>query len=370
MMRPLLALLLLVSALTACGDSAASAGTVTDGGLTADAGPEGVIDAGSNETPDAGPTDPADAGEVTDAGEALPDAGPVDPPDPGNVVNLRFVALGDQGDNTAARDAIAVAMQTVCAAKGGCDLGLLLGDNFYNTGVSDANDAQFVSKFETPYGPLGFTFYPTLGNHDYGGEGAGYELYKGQAYVEYGLRNPQWVMPSAYHHFTHGPVDFYDLDTTAIFWGLGGDQRQWLPGELAKSTRSWKIAYGHHPYRSNGPHGNAGAYEDISWAPVVNGRAIKDFVEDQLCGKVDVYLCGHDHSLQDLGRVCGTEFLVSGAGAKTTELENRNTVPWMGAQPDNKGIPGFLLVEASPRTLTFTFYDQNAAPLHTRTLTK
>ncbi len=364
MLQRILGLGLLIGVLGACGDSAAGVGVPVDaGGAPVDAGPDETPDASVVEPPDAGEPEPVDAGEPEPV-----DAGPAEPPN--DVVNLRFVALGDQGENTPARDAIAVSMQTVCTAKGGCDLGLLLGDNFYNTGVRDANDAQFVSKFEAPYGPLGFPFYPALGNHDYGGEGAGFELYKGQAYVDYGARNPQWVMPSAYHHFTLGPVDFYDLDTTAIFWGLDGDQRQWLPGRLAAATRSWKIAFGHHPYLSNGPHGNAGAYEDLSFVPVVNGRAIKEFVESQLCGKVDVYLCGHDHSLQDLGRVCGTEFIVSGAGAKTTELENRNAVPWMGAGPDGKGVPGFVLVEASPQSLTFGFYDQNGSLLHSRTITR
>ena len=36
----------------------------------------------------------------------------------------------------------------------------------------------------------------------------------------------------------------------------------WLTDEWAGgSTGTWRIAYGHHPYLSNGPHGNAGMYE-------------------------------------------------------------------------------------------------------------
>jgi 3',5'-cyclic AMP phosphodiesterase CpdA len=40
-------------------------------------------------------------------------------------------------------------------------------------------------------------------------------------------------------------------------------QRDWLKDALAKSTAQWRFAMGHHPYVSNGLHGNAGAWQHI-----------------------------------------------------------------------------------------------------------
>ena len=49
-------------------------------------------------------------------------------------------------------------------------------------------------------------------------------------------------------------------------------------------------------------------------------------MDDYVCGDIDVYFSGHDHNRQWLEPTCGTDFIVSGAGAKTTDLENaRNT---------------------------------------------
>jgi hypothetical protein len=51
-----------------------------------------------------------------------------------------------------------------------CDFVLLLGDNFYPSGVKSVTDSQWKTAFVTPYEALGLTFYPTLGNHDYEGQ--------------------------------------------------------------------------------------------------------------------------------------------------------------------------------------------------------
>ena len=47
------------------------------------------------------------------------------------------------------------------------------------------------------------------------------------------------------------------------------------------------------------------------------------FMEESVCGKIDVYFCGHDHNRQWFQPTCGTEFVVSGAAAKNTDLEGR-----------------------------------------------
>jgi len=305
-------------------------------------------------------------GATSTGSSGLPDAG-AGTPDAGGVTPFkRFVALGDTGTGSTTQMKVAAAMGTVCVARGGCDFGLLLGDNFYNSGVDGVEDEKFNSMFVVPYGPLGFTFYPALGNHDYGGEGAGVEPYKGARQVDYSAVNPQWVMPATFYQQDEAPVWLLGLNTTAVFWGLDGDQRDTVPGWIAAAPAgSWKIAFGHHPYLSNGDHGNAGEYEGLpDWIPWASGQEVKEFTEDILCGHVDAYLCGHDHSRQDLGEVCGTQFIVSGAGAKTTDL------PGEGPNAFQAATPGFLMVEATPQSLRFMFFDEDGVMDHERTLTR
>ena len=352
---------------------------------------------------DAASLPPADTGVVVDAavldtrqpsddaGQTVPDTGPVPiedagPPPPRRF--KRFVVIGDVGTGSADQHRVAEAIEQICAQLGGCDFGLMLGDNIYNSGVDGADDPLWRTHFELPYGgedhacagfggaqaahELGFPFFSVLGNHDLGGGGLGLDLdvFKADHQIAYGRQNPQFVMPSRFYQQDHDPVFLLGLNTTAMFFDQAEDQvvqvRQWI--DAAPADR-WKIAIGHHPYISNGPHGNAGDYERIpeflqrvtpGWT-YFRGTHVQSFMEQQICGRVDVYLAGHDHSRQDLGERCGTQFLVSGAGAKTTDLDDGdNQVPWESA------TEGFLLIEASPEQLVLRMYDAVGALDHER----
>ncbi len=65
-------------------------------------------------------------------------------------------------------------MAKKCATDG-CDFVQLLGDNIYDSGVGSTSDALWQSNFELPYAELDLPFWVVLGNHDYGGDGAGTE---------------------------------------------------------------------------------------------------------------------------------------------------------------------------------------------------
>lgn len=266
---------------------------------------------------------------------------------------VQFVVLGDAGEGHDTQYEVADAMATVCA-KQGCDFALYLGDNFYDDGVDSVDDEQFEEKFELPYADLWFPFMVVLGNHDYGGNGAGYEYYKADYQIEYSDKSTLWNLPDSYYTFSDEHVQFFGLDTNAIMWGFGDDQQDWLEWETARSTASWKIAYGHHPYLSNGQHGNAGEYEGVPYVPVVSGGDVEDFMEASICGEVDVYFSGHDHNRQWLEPACGTEFIVSGAGAKTTDLVGRGTA----TNFEDDATAGFLWVEIRDDELTGQFYDR------------
>jgi tartrate-resistant acid phosphatase type 5 len=336
---------------------------------------------------DSGKTDAsvlADAA-VSDAAEPLSDAGSQPQP-----AFKRFVAIGDVGTGGDKQHRVAEAIERVCAELGGCDFGLLLGDNFYNSGVDSDTDSLWRSHFELPYGgdehacsavqgeqashDLGFPFYAVLGNHDLGGNGLGLDmdLFKAQHQISYGRRNPQWLMPARYYSADLDPVFLVGLNTTAMFFDQADDQAAEVRGYLDNApAERWKIAFGHHPYISNGPHGNAGDYERIpsilqrltpNWT-YFRGTYVQRFMEDQVCGRVDLYLAGHDHSRQDLGNRCGTDFWVSGAGAKTTDLDDGdNTAIWQSASV------GFSLIEASSTELVMRMYSATGELEHERIL--
>ena len=81
---------------------------------------------------------------------------------------------------------------------------------------------------------------------------------------------------------------------------------------------------------------------------------LKEFVEESMCGKIDIYFCGHDHNRQWLEPTCGTEFVVSGAAAKLTDLEGRGSPTFY----EDDLQPGFMLVEIQDNRLRGEFYDQ------------
>ena len=122
---------------------------------------------------------------------------------------------------------------------------------------------------------------------------------------------------------------------------------------------------------------NAGDYDAPELAgipignplPIVNGEAVKTFFDDHVCGLGHVYFSGHDHSRQWLdepGALCGTDMIVSGAGASFTEIRDRGNV----ARYEDATKPGFLYVDIDGDTFTGTFYDSTGAVDYTYTFTR
>jgi len=285
---------------------------------------------------------------------------------------VRFIAMGDGGEGNDSQYAVAAAIEQVCADRGGCDFVVYLGDNFYDDGVESAMDDQFQTKFEQPYADLDLPFYPVLGNHDYGL--LSFAWYKGEYEVEYSEYSDKWTMPAEYYSVSYPNIDLFMLNTTRFMWGSQiSDQQDWIDDQIAASDAPWKVAMGHHPYYSNGEHGNAGNYEGFPWPPQLSGDDVEEVIEESLCGQVDLYLCGHDHNRQWVTPTCGpaqnpTHFIVSGAAAKTTDFayhSGGNDVYW-----ENDVTPGFLIVEVTADTMHTEFFDENGTMEFERDITK
>jgi tartrate-resistant acid phosphatase type 5 len=335
--------------------------------------------------------------------EVRDDLSVIDAPAQPRVV--RFLAFGDAGTGSAMQIAVGQAMADVCQVRR-CDFALELGDNIYDHGPDSATDPQFDTAFEIPYAPLTrmrVPIYVVLGNHDtssvavadpegrnFPGDGANNA--RGNFEVEYGKRKDlatMWRMPARYYKFAAPPPGFAE-SPLAEFFGLDSpplapyrddpDQQNWNPEAYAiaqttwlrqtlKDSRArWKIVFAHHPYVSNGVHGNAGSYdEDLKKrdkskdSKYASGKLWKKLLDDTVCAHgVELYLSGHDHDLEWLHPVgdCGpTEFILSGAGEggakrRTFGKADRNKARW---QQDQMG--GFFwieLTEAQMKVAAFT----------------
>lgn len=319
--------------------------------------------------PDAGFAEDAAAADAEAPDAEAPDAAAPDagfPQDSGPRDVVRFVAIGDTGEGNRAQYEVGAAFNTVCLVQG-CDFVLLLGDNFYDRGVDSPDDDQFRTKFEEPYAGIDLPFYATLGNHDFGE--IPLQFWRTDHQIEYSARSSRWNMPDHFYEFVQSHVTFISLDTNMIMLGLDWvrDQRDWVRERLAGVTTPWIVAYGHHPYLSNGRHGNAGNYEGVGRIDVtgiVSGRRVKSFFDDELCGNIDLYLAGHDHNRQWLEPACGMQLIVSGAGAKTTDLVRRDNNP---VKFEDARTEGFFWIEIAGDVMTVEIWDRSGQLNYTGT---
>lgn len=345
----------------------ASGGTASGGTASGGAGSGGTPSGGNGGTSGAGGSAGSASGGAAGGGGTAGSGGTGQGGSGGSgATSLRFIAVGDCGKGNTEQYTVGSAIAQKCATSG-CDFVQLLGDNIYDSGVSGVDDPQWQDKFEKPYQNVNAPFWVVLGNHDYGGNGAGYEVWKADYQVQYSQKSSKWKLPAKYylHSESQAAVDFVGLDTNAAMFGFHAQQKSAVTQWAQSSGATWKIAFGHHPYLSNGPHGNAGTYEGIPGIPVVSGAGVKDLMDNSVCGKFDVYISGHDHSKQWLTPTCsGTELIVSGGGASTTELKGQNSSYFQASKT------GFLYVEITGKTFKGEFYDSSGNLEFSRTLTK
>jgi hypothetical protein len=193
------------------------------------------------------------------------------------------------------------------------------------------------------YGPLGITFYPTLGNHDWGHPDSP------AAQILYQSKSNNWRMPAPYYTFTAGPVQFFALDTQSI--AASEKQIAWLDREISLSTAVWKVVYGHHPIYT------AGSYEDrpdliAGLMPVLRNRA-------------DMYICGHDHNLQSLAPDGGVRFYVAGSGGADLYRVLRNERSLFASS-----AYGFAVLDATAAELTVSLVNVNGKTVHQEVIRK
>jgi 3',5'-cyclic AMP phosphodiesterase CpdA len=215
--------------------------------------------------------------------------------------HVSFAVIGDNGSG--GRNAMAVARQ-MAETYAIAPFGLVahLGDICYYGNFEDRFDDVFVRPMR-PLIEAGVRFELAIGNHD-----------EALNHTDEGIQEIDAELrllgtPGRYYSTTHGPADFFYLDSSVpgLFGKSSSEQLEWLDDALASSTNQWKIVALHHPLYSSGYHGStAGADELLE--PILSRR------------KVDLVLAGHDHHYERTLPQNGTTYVVSGGGCKTTPV--------------------------------------------------
>lgn len=320
---------------------------------------------------------------------------------------INFIVMGDTGEANAAQYQVAAGAQVRCDQAGGCEGFIMLGDNIYDTGAESPMDIQLTEKIDLPYANLKkgpppsegeadqrerMPIYVSLGNHDLGG--AGLNSLQIQNYLAYSQANPWFYYPDEFWELQIGHVHLISIHTNPLAYGIPDNlfapQGELVDRVVAGTTAPWIIVFGHHPYRSNGKHGNAGAYElgfeigDVEIFGInlgtIFGDAFRQWIDDYVCNRADFYLSGHDHNRQWISsvpltpnlpegqgtEVCNTHFAVSGAGSKTTDLEGRgNPVDFEDDQNE-----GFLFMSFKRDQVTVEFCDADGNVEWSKVITK
>ncbi len=254
---------------------------------------------------------------------------------------------------------VANAMQAYCSGAADCDFAVMLGDNIYPSGATagrDGRDTQrFRDLFVTPFAGLGrrhddFRIYAVLGNHDWrtSREGAMAEVHFFEQTRPFYMDGLIYrVQPPA----GHGDVEVFALDTEVLLssttvykasladdasevrsekrekplkWAVPQTDAErnmvsWLEQSLRSSKARWKIVIGHHPLWS----GAGGKFEQA--------HALRQLILPTLCRYADLYLAGHEHTMEvhtddctttDAGASDPLPQVVSGSAAKMRPINS------------------------------------------------
>lgn len=175
------------------------------------------------------------------------------------------------------------------------DIIVLLGDNFYPSGVTDINDDKW-NNYSDVFGNITNPIYSILGNHDY--------LSNPLSQVN----NSNWNMPSWYYKEDFNNVELYFLDTVQFnthsdlstlkiesthnssIEYLIKNQLNWLETELAENIDKQKIVFGHYPAITNGIYNKD---SNMIYHYLIN--IFKKY-------NVKSYISGHEHNIQYINK--------------------------------------------------------------------
>lgn len=274
----------------------------------------------------------------------------------------KFLVIGDWGRNGDDHQLEVADQLLQQVKKHKPDFIISTGDNFYPNGVKSTMDPLWKYSFEDIYKSyhLQIDWHVVLGNHDYLGDP--------DAQVAYSSVSRRWHMPE--RHFSKtvsikGSKDkilFVYIDTNSLipefyFNPIYGPnvaktdstaQKQWMEELLTTKdeTVKWKIVVGHHPMYTGG---RTDGYDT---------KAIRRSLETlfQESG-VDLYISGHDHSLQYL-ELDGLKQIVSGSASEVTPSAVLPFTKFTASEA------GFMLFSIVSNKMQFDIINKNGVTLY------
>lgn len=284
---------------------------------------------------------------------------------------LHFIAMGDWGRNGADHQKQVAEQMGKTAATFGTSFIVSTGDNFYPSGVISEQDPLFRYSYEDIYTAysLQWDWYLILGNHDYKSNP--------DAQVAYSKISRRWKMPARYYAKTFAisgdttqQVLMVFIDTNPLIPEFYRNaeygpnvrtqdtiaQKQWLETVLSNVSKNirWKIVVGHHPMYTGG-----------SRTEGYDTKAVRATLKSLLDKyAVDVYLSGHEHSLQHIVPPGKTEHFISGSASERTPVK---------LIPGSKMVAsqyGFLLFSVTGNELFVQAIDDNGKTFYRTSVKK
>jgi hypothetical protein len=216
----------------------------------------------------------------------------------------RIWVIGDSGTANANAAAVRNAYETFTGTRY-TDVWLMLGDNAYQNGTDAEYQNAVFNMYPTQLRQT--LLWPTIGNHDTAGSTnppASLPYYSIFTLPTGGEAGGVASGTEDYYSFNYGNIHFVCLDSMTSSRAANSPMMNWLAADLAANTKTWIVAFWHHPPYSKGSHDSDTETELVEMRqnalPVLEGYG------------VDLVLSGHSHSYE-------RSFLIDGHyGVSTT----------------------------------------------------
>lgn len=242
---------------------------------------------------------------------------------------IEFVAFGDWGYSGSGLTQTADMIDSKFPYR---NFTILLGDNFYLSGVESTNDQHFnlFTDVIAAKSGKGKRHYAILGNHDWIGNAS--------AQIDYSNVNPDWYMPRNYYaeviEEQNVIICFIFTDTSH----MDVKQLSWIDEQLESKAcanpKAWRIVSGHFPVYSAGIYGDALDIRD-SLVPILHKH------------HVHLYLAGHEHiqSIFNDGQLIELISGCVGLPRSSVDWRKHDYFVWGKNGPDATGFMHFNVTE-------------------------
>lgn len=211
----------------------------------------------------------------------------------GSIDPIRFWVLGDFGNSSQTQ--FEVRDQIVKATTDRRpDVWIMLGDNAYNKGLEEEFQQHVFEQYQTQFFK-NTPFYPTPGNHDYGGQIDSQDIPYFRNFTM-PTKGEAGGVPSgseSFYSFDYGNVHVVSLDSYGRLsdgkrlYEAGSAQLDWLKRDLTANKQPWTLVFWHHPPYSKGSHDS-----DTEKLMVDIRQQVLPILEQY---KVDIVFGGHSH---------------------------------------------------------------------------